>query len=966
MNKPPFQPPFVGESRTLLVDGLVSIYDQVIKSGEPRWVSFEAPSGWGKTRVVQEFYSRLASQQDKQYWPNTILDTLNIEKNHVAARRKRIFPDFNKIERVYGALPDFMWWGIACTERGVVASEVLLEDLEQLDTHKLYLEAAWAAHASFKEKYFPNLDLAKRGFSNALEESGAAGLAKTIEEIASTTVLGLGLLVKFVRWGIGSATRSIKKEKQLERSGSLAHSEKRDDLLEDAIAITIKLSQHIPTILFVEDFHLASPLTIQLIECLARSNAKVLIITASWPEQLNQHVTIQPLFKDTFIENRTWRVKNGEELPDVFPANASLDALPQNALQDIILSYYPEVETETLDRLAKRFNNPLPLELVCSLPQHQRQFPNLTLSTNEINRLPNTAKDIYQQIWNALNNETRQALTLATLGIPDGHSVWHKIMIQNAINQFEIIENKAAVASTFETAHLPKSWIRIIENWSQRLSEPDQLHLIRENIHDHFSDNEVNQFLILLAEEIGKQKFKHIDPAASHRAWLMLTLHAKGLTDGDTVFGAILFLQYMLHEFPRELPTRIWLGKNADKLGIEKNSTKMLQSRSYYAKALGESGQLVDAIEQYKDLLADQQRILGSDHLETLITRHSIAFLLGQSGQVSDAIAQLKTLLADWQRILGSDHLETLNTRHSIASLLGESGQVNDAIAQLKTLLADQQRILGADHPETLRTRNSIAYWLGQSGQVSDAIAQLKTLLADQQRILGADHPDTLRTRHNIASWLGESGQVNNAIAQLKTLLADRQRILGADHPDTLVTRNNMASWLGRSRQVANAIEQFKTLLTDQQRILGADHPDTLLTRGNMAVWLGEAGQLVDAIEQSKALLADQQRILGADHPDTLRTRINMASWMGRTGQVVDAIGQYKTLLADQQRTLGVDHPNTLRTRSNMVSWLGEAGHVVDAIEQSKALLADQQRILGADHPDTLLTCRYITYLLKE
>lgn len=1005
MNTQPFQPPFVGKSRILLVDGLVCIYNQVIKSNEPHWVSFEAPSGWGKTRVVQEFYTRIANQQDKQYWPNTIFEALNIEKNNVAARRKRIFPDFKKIKREYGALPDFMWWGIACTERGAVASEVLLEDLEQFNTHKLYLEASWAARASFKEKHFPSLELAKRGFSNAVEEGGATGLAKFIENIADASVFGVGSFVKFMRWGLSSATRSIEKEKQLEYCGALVQSAKSDDLLEVTIADTLRLSLYIPTIIFVEDFHSASPLTIQLIERLVRSNSKILIITTSWPEQLNQHTTIQTLFKDTFLEKRISRVQNSEKLPDVFPANASLDELPQDAMQEIILSYYPEAEAETLEKLARRYNNPLPLELVCSLPQYQRQFPNLMLSSNEIDRLPTTAKGVYQDSWNTLTNEIRQALTLATLGIPDRHSVWHKEMIQNAIYQFEVIENKAVAVGTFETDHLPKSWIRIIDDWAQYFNEPDQLHLVQENTHDHFSENEINQFLKLIAEEISKHKLEDIDPTASHSAWLMLTIHSKRLMDDDTVFSAVLFLQKMLEDFPRELKTRLWLGEYADNLTIDKNSKEVFESRLYHAIALGQSYQYDKAIVQYKSLLTDQQRVLGTDHLDTLRTRNNMALDLHVSGQTNEAFKQfmsllddqqrilgadhketlitraniinsflknserlgpLKSLLADQQRIFGTENLETLATRSDIVACLANSGQLAEAIVQYKTLLTDQQHILGADHIYTLITRKRTASCLAQSGKINKAIEEFRILLPDLQRIFGAEHPVTLDTCEDIAICLAKSGQLTEAIVQYKTLLTDRQRIIGFDHPDTLRTRNKIASCLEDSDQLAEAIVQYRTLLIEQQRMLGADHPNTLITRGNIAFCLGKSEQVNEAIEQYKTLLTDQRRILGDDHQETLATHNNLAAFLYMSGQLAEAIEQFKILLAYQHCILGADHHDTLRTNYNIASCLEGLGQLAEAIERFKYLLTYQQRILGSDHQETLITKRRLAYLDKE
>jgi len=48
MDRPSIQPPFVGESRFRLVDGLLAVLTEVETRCETRWVSLESPSGWGK------------------------------------------------------------------------------------------------------------------------------------------------------------------------------------------------------------------------------------------------------------------------------------------------------------------------------------------------------------------------------------------------------------------------------------------------------------------------------------------------------------------------------------------------------------------------------------------------------------------------------------------------------------------------------------------------------------------------------------------------------------------------------------------------------------------------------------------------------------------------------------------------------------------------------------------------------
>jgi hypothetical protein len=65
--------------------------------------------------------------------------------------------------------------------------------------------------------------------------------------------------------------------------------------------------------------------------------------------------------------------------------------------------------------------------------------------------------------------------------------------------------------------------------------------------------------------------------------------------------------------------------------------------------------------------------------------------------------------LADSERILGPDHLETLTIRNNLATAYQAAEQYDKAIVLHKQTLADRERTLGPDHPHTLTSRNNLA-----------------------------------------------------------------------------------------------------------------------------------------------------------------------------------------------------------------------------------------------------------------
>ena len=268
----------------------------------------------------------------------------------------------------------------------------------------------------------------------------------------------------------------------------------------------------------------------------------------------------------------------------------------------------------------------------------------------------------------------------------------------------------------------------------------------------------------------------------------------------------------------------------------------------------------------------------------------AVWFLSYLGDSAAQAILIAEPLLADQERVLGADHSDTLATRNDLALAYRDEGRTAEAITLLEQNLADQERVLGADHPSTLFSRNNLANSYRDEGRTAEAITLLEQTLADRERVLGADHPDTLTTRNDLALAYRAAGRTAEAITLHEQTLADQERVLGADHPHTLTTRSNLALAYRAAGRTAEAITLLEQTLADRERVLGADHPDTLTTRSNLALAYQAAGRTAEAITLHEQTLADRERVLGADHPHTLTTRSNLALAYQDTGRTAEAL----------------------------------------------------------------------------
>ena len=947
---------FVGGSRVGLVDGLVGLFDEVVDVQRPCWVSLEAPSGWGKTRVGREFYARLAARQaEPAYWPARI-DDLD---------RKATFPA--RFERPGGSLPEYLWWGISCSSRLGVPTDALRRDLAQLEVHGLYVEAAWRALASVWERSGPKLAEARRMVA---QEGALRLISQGASEVAGAFLPALGVTTRVVRWTAKHAKESKTRQGAV-KSPTVLDVAGNPDIVVDVVDLLRRISgAGFPVVVLVEDVHGADRLLLELLGELLRCEAPIMAITTAWPDLVERNSALAGLMAEHKETGRLRRV--GYEAPagEGFPAGAGLTELESDARRQILRQMFPQVNETTEQALLERYVNPLALELFGNIPKYRNYRDSdeeLDIAPDALDKLSRGVFDLYREIWEGLPTGVRIALAVAHMICPAnidddvaaGEDRWADATLRDVIANLDLPDNDA-VRNALDAAPDASTWVRVLDDYLLAFAEAPQKHiagsegseLLEEQI-----DDARTQILNALAHTLVDRGADQ--PHTVNSARTILALHAEQYitAQDDVVAQAVLMLLDDLADKPRELPERLRLFEHFNRLdATDISTTTAFAIRARGAAAQGQAGQPAQAITTSQQLLDDRLRMLGPDHPDTLTSRNILAVWLGDSGRIDEAITAFEGLLADQQRVLGPDHPNTLNTRNNLAVWLGKSGRVDEVITAFEGLLADQQRVLGPDHPNTLNTRNNLALWLGDSGRIDEAITAFEGVVADQQRVLGPDHPNTLTARNNLALWLGDSGRIDEAITAFEGVVADQQRVLGPDHPNTLNTRNNLALWLGNSGRIDEAITAYMGLLADQQRVLGPDHPNTLNTRNNLALWLGNSGRVDEAITAYMGLLADQQRVLGPDHPNTLTVRHNLADLLGESGRVDEAITAYQALLTDQQRVLGPNHPNTLNTRNALAFWFAESGRVDEAITAYMGLLADQQRVLGPDHPNTLFT----------
>ncbi|GLK17338.1 hypothetical protein GCM10017602_18200 [Herbiconiux flava] len=810
MTSDPHEAEFVGRGRRAIVAGLLDLFDRAQADRRPVWVSLEAPTGWGKTRIAREFYSALAQsrQTEPAYWPSAIAT----DHAKVSERRKAINPpDF---EHVPMSRPDYLWWGIACGRRNGTATESLLQDVGVLRKHIDHLENAWWYRAGFVEKFAYPAFLALR--AKVLEEGRTAvvdfGVTKAAEMVGGA-LPGFSAMSWLIRKGVAGTRAARARSKNLRSAEGIVY---RPSEVDEVESFLTKIAPLVPVVLVVEDVHDADELLLDLLERLIRRDAPVMILTTGWPGFVDADPGLVRVMQSA--GERLIRIdEESTTLPHPFPPEASLRALDTADLESIVHARHAQVGAATRDALVSTYRNPFALELVLET-YGDPDDDVLEIDPRDLERLSGKVEDLYKTAWERLSDPDREALTLATLAIPAIVSAdagadrsWDREMLATALAQLGDDHGDRVTGRSV----IDRAWVRTVDEIFCQFHDVAQMKLAANDFAKAPRRLQVRRALIEQAKDLIADR-----DAPAHRAAqagrLLLAYRAE-LDDRESVDASRALLGVLgdLHQENRAIES---LGDEAlPRLDLRDQRDRELQWT--FAQTQRQLGNPRRAIELLDELLSVEQDVYGPDASEVLGTRRSIASAMALDGRPQAAVAMLEAVLAQQLTTRAESDADVLDTRAELALALSESDRPSDAIQVTEDILATQANTLGSDSADLITTRGRLASALADSGRAAEALPlweQVATALAARS---GRDSPDALAARSSVARATEDSIGAQAAIGLFTEQLADERRVLGPDDPRVLTTRENLARSTDDAGDHAKAAALYQALADDKARL---------------------------------------------------------------------------------------------------------------------------------------------------
>ena len=230
-------------------------------------------------------------------------------------------------------------------------------------------------------------------------------------------------------------------------------------------------------------------------------------------------------------------------------------------------------------------------------------------------------------------------------------------------------------------------------------------------------------------------------------------------------------------------------------------------------------------------------------------------------------------------RILGADHVTTLVSKSNIASSYCNQCEWKKAEALCNSIrdpITTNPFIDVVDKICFLRDLARARWYLDRRAEAAELYAQR---LEMAKEALGDDHYVTLNCANDLA--FAYEGQGRNAEAQRldeHTIEVTKLR-LGLNHLTTLFSMRRMTRWHLRNGRWEEAEKLITHVVEAQKANLGTHHPDTLSSTGELAkTWMG-MGRREEALVMLQGCVDSLRQVMGPDYRYTVYWARVLAEW---------------------------------------------------------------------------------------
>ncbi|MBI3796166.1 MAG: tetratricopeptide repeat protein [Deltaproteobacteria bacterium] len=391
---------------------------------------------------------------------------------------------------------------------------------------------------------------------------------------------------------------------------------------------------------------------------------------------------------------------------------------------------------------------------------------------------------------------------------------------------------------------------------------------------------------------------------------------------------------------------------------VEQGVALSRRAEQHWAK-----GEYAQAESLWQRALTIQERALGPEHPNVVITLFSLARLYQERGEYARAESLWQRALVIQERTLGPEHPNVAATLHNLAGLYLAKGEYGRVEPLLQRTLAIEEKALGPEHPQVATTLHSLAYFFQTKGEYERAEPLFQRALAIEVKVLGSEDPAVAATLHSLAALYLAKGDYDRAEPLFRQALVVQEKAGGPEHPYAATTLDSLAGLYVTKGDYDHAEPLFQRALAIWEKSLGPEHPNVATTLNNLAELYREKKEYGRAEPLFQQALVIWQKRLGPEHPAVATALNNLATLYREQGEYGRAELLFQRALTIWEKSLGPEYPNVATALYNLATLYREQGEYGRAEPLFQRALTIRETELSPEHPTVAATLHGLAIL---
>ncbi|MCC7011762.1 MAG: serine/threonine protein kinase [Planctomycetes bacterium] len=268
------------------------------------------------------------------------------------------------------------------------------------------------------------------------------------------------------------------------------------------------------------------------------------------------------------------------------------------------------------------------------------------------------------------------------------------------------------------------------------------------------------------------------------------------------------------------------------------------------AEVAARDGDLVVAVDHYRDAAEVSERELGAAHEVTLVVQSDLAAMLGGIGQLEEAecwaFKSCENAAATW----GLEHLESQPPLLRLGALLQQRGRLWEALAIQEAQLPRLIAFFGPDHRNTLQAEQVLANTLAALGRFDDALVHARRALEIFQNAYPDDVEAELAARLALANLLASTGPFEEYLEQVEAALKAQLERGAPVHPTRVILELRLTKVLLDAGRHDEAETHARAALDTAENVYPPGHPMPSTCRVRIGIALAGQQRVDEALEQ--------------------------------------------------------------------------------------------------------------------